>query len=105
MQHYPLLLQAILKNTTALADELQNYDLIQEADELTDALKRMQACISEINRQVTESNKAKVYSIQASLEFSHSWQKIDLVKENQDLLFEGEVKLKDGRVRYHDALS
>jgi hypothetical protein len=65
LQHYVLLLAATLKRTNVEDDDFA---------ELERAIGCGQQAIAFIDRQVTENNKAKVYAIQASLEFPHSWQ-------------------------------
>lgn len=56
--------------------------------------------IKKVDRRVAEDSAHKIASIQSSLEFAHSWQKVDLVGDGQPLLQEARATTRDGKSVY-----
>ena len=88
LQRYPLLLSTVLKHTDA---EHADYTRLEAA------IKTCHVVLQKIDRVVEEDSTSRVASIQSSLEFSHSWQKVDLVADGKPLVLEASASLRDGR--------
>eukprot|EP00040_Diaphanoeca_grandis_P007974 m.43208 g.43208 ORF g.43208 m.43208 type:complete len:526 (-) comp19319_c0_seq1:190-1767(-) len=90
LQNYGLLIAAIQKYST---------NGVEEAEKISAALKSVTEICVDVDNQVAMKGRAKIISIQESIDFSHaaSWQQINLVDENVPLLLEAEAQLKDGK--------
>lgn len=92
LQRYPLLLKAVLKNTETDKDE---YTVLQQV------VKQFEAVIKKVDRSIADDSASKTAEIQSSLEFAHSWQKVDLVGDGRPLLMEARATLaRDGKSVY-----
>ena len=87
LQRYPILLRAVAKYTTEPL----------EKSRLDAAIEQCEAIIRQIDSTVAVKSREKLLRIQQSLEFAHSWQKVDLVEDNQALLAIQTARGKDGK--------
>lgn len=87
LQRYPILLRAVSKYTTDMVEQTK----------IDASAEQCEAIIRQIEQMVSTTSREKLLKLEESLEFAHSYQKVDLIGDNQPLLALHDVRGKDGK--------